>query len=163
MWEKIVLNLLSNAFKFTFTGSVTVTLAASADGASAVLSVRDTGTGIPAVELPRLFERFHRVAGAQGRTFEGSGIGLALVQELVRLNAGTISVASEEGRGTEFTVRLPFGSAHLPANRTPAGRAAPATALHAEAYVAEALRWLSGGTEATVDTTTEWAPGAMPA
>src|SRR5690606_1995566 len=88
MWEKIVLNLLSNAFKFTLEGGIQVSLRARGD--AAVLTVRDTGTGIPASELPRLFERFHRVEGARGRSFEGSGIGLALVQELVRLHGGTI-------------------------------------------------------------------------
>jgi signal transduction histidine kinase len=104
MWEKVVLKLLSNAFKFTFEGGIAVTLAPSPDGSAAVLEVRDTGTGIPAEELPRLFERFHRVAGARGRTFEGSGIGLALVQELVNLHGGTIAVESEEGRGSAFVV-----------------------------------------------------------
>src|SRR5688500_7636444 len=112
MWEKIVLNLLSNAFKFTFEGVVTVSLTASPDTREAVLQVSDTGTGVPADELPRLFERFHRVAGARGRSFEGSGIGLALVRELVGLHGGTISVASEEGSGSTFTASLPFGSSH---------------------------------------------------
>lgn len=84
MWEKIVLNLLSNAFKFTFTGGVTIELA-EADG-FARLTVADTGTGIPAAQLPSLFERFQRIEGARSRSFEGSGIGLALVQELVKLH-----------------------------------------------------------------------------
>ena len=124
MWEKIVLNLLSNAFKFTFEGGITRARCA-ADGGGAELRVSDTGTGIPAGELPRLFERFHRVEGQQGRSHEGSGIGLALVQELVRLHGGTIAVESEVGRGTTFAVTLPFGSAHLPAERV-GGRARPA-------------------------------------
>src|SRR5262249_46914034 len=87
MWEEIVFNLLSNAFKFTFAGEIAVSLRQSGDLVE--LTVRDTGTGIPAQELPHLFERFHRVAGARGRTFEGSGIGLALIQELARLHGGT--------------------------------------------------------------------------
>lgn len=82
MWEKVVLNLLSNAFKFTFDGEITVSLRVV--GKAVRLSVRDTGTGIPADELPRLFERFHRVKHALGRSIEGSGIGLAFVKELVR-------------------------------------------------------------------------------
>jgi PAS domain S-box-containing protein len=151
MWEKIVLNLLSNAFKFTFAGSVTVTLAPSADRSAAVLTVRDTGTGIPAQELPRLFERFHRVTGARGRTFEGSGIGLALVQELVKLNGGTIGVDSELGAGTAFTVMLPFGTAHLPADRIRDRQGDTLAGLRADAYVAEALRWLPGAGEDAVD------------
>ena len=100
-----------------FAGEIAVETKPSADRAAAELTVRDTGTGIPADELPRLFERFHRIEGAKGRTFEGSGIGLALVSELVKLHGGTIRVDSEVGRGTSFTVRIPFGSAHLPRDR----------------------------------------------
>lgn len=112
MWEKIVLNLLSNAFKFTWRGSIELTLKETDQGAQLV--VRDTGAGIPAAELPRLFERFYRVPNAQGRSNEGTGIGLALVSELVRLHGGAIAVRSEESKGTEFTITLPFGAAHLP-------------------------------------------------
>src|SRR6267378_346074 len=100
MWEKIVLNLLSNAFKFTFEGGITVTVRQR--GHAVELAVQDTGTGIPAEELPRLFERFHRVEGARGRSFEGSGIGLALVKELVDSHGGSIRVESAEDRGTTF-------------------------------------------------------------
>ncbi|HKS88392.1 MAG TPA: ATP-binding protein [Stellaceae bacterium] len=143
MWEKIVLNLLSNAFKFTFGGEIAVRLRA-ADG-QAELSVADTGVGIPAPELPRLFERFHRIEGQKSRTYEGSGIGLALVQELVRLHGGTIDAASEPGRGTTFTVRLPLGSAHLPQDRVGAEPTLASSAIRAEAFVEEALRWLPDG------------------
>jgi PAS domain S-box-containing protein len=126
MWEKIVLNLLSNAFKYTLRGSVTVRLSAR-DG-QAVLEVEDTGVGIPAAELPRMFERFHRVENAVGRTFEGTGIGLSLVSELVALHGGEISVSSVEGAGSTFTVRLPLGSQHLPAGQVvESGPAAGAT------------------------------------
>ena len=81
------------------------------------LSVEDTGTGIPEHELPHLFERFHRVEGARGRTQEGTGIGLALVAELVKLHGGTVEVRSTVGQGSTFTVSLPFGTAHLPRER----------------------------------------------
>ncbi|HET8701461.1 MAG TPA: HAMP domain-containing sensor histidine kinase, partial [Nitrococcus sp.] len=111
MWEKILLNLLSNAFKFTFEGEIAVCLAA-VDGA-AELTVRDTGVGIPEAELPRLFKRFHRIEGQRSRTYEGSGIGLSLVQELVRLHGGTLRAESTAGQGTGFTVRIPLGAAHL--------------------------------------------------
>ena len=166
MWEKIVLNLLSNAFKFTFEGRVTVALAPTADGRAALLTVGDTGTGIPAEELPRLFERFHRVAGARGRTFEGSGIGLALVQELVRLNGGTIDAESTLGVGTTFRVTLPFGTAHLPADRIRPPRDDVGGSVRAEAYVAEALRWLpegeAGGLEGVLEPPASGLGGVAP-
>jgi PAS domain S-box-containing protein len=140
MWEKVVLNLLSNALKFTFDGSIGVRLRAE-DG-QAVLRVSDTGIGVPADELPRLFERFHRIENARARSNEGSGIGLALVKELVGLHGGTITADSAEGEGTVFTIRLPMGSARPPAG--PAARAAepfPASTA-ADPYLQEALRWL---------------------
>ncbi len=139
MWEKIVLNLLSNAFKFTLEGEVRLDLAATAVGVQ--LAVSDTGVGVPAADLPHVFERFHRVAGARGRTHEGTGIGLALVQELVRLHGGTIAVASVPGVGTTFTVSLPAGTAHLPPDRISAPRP-PGASTTGAAFVEEALRWL---------------------
>jgi signal transduction histidine kinase len=142
MWEKIVLNLLSNAFKFTLSGRVTVAL--RADGDAALLEVADTGVGVPEEELPRLFERFHRVESSEGRTHEGSGIGLALVQELVRLHGGTIDAASAPGRGTTFRVRVPFGVAHLPEDRLRAPGSRTSALVTANAFVEEALRWLPG-------------------
>src|SRR5438270_297214 len=102
MWEKIVLNLLSNALKFTLEGQVEVRVR-RAEG-SVELCVRDTGLGIPAEELPHLFERFHRVQNVRARTHEGTGIGLALVRELVKLHGGTIAVTSLVDQGTEFVV-----------------------------------------------------------
>jgi signal transduction histidine kinase len=140
MWEKIVLNLLSNAFKFTFAGEIAVTLRKA--GAEVELQVRDTGTGIPAEEMPRLFERFHRIQNARGRTHEGSGIGLALVQELVKLHGGTISAESRAGHGTTFTIALPLGSAHLGAGQVADSRTLASTVTGAGPYVEEALRWL---------------------
>src|ERR1039457_4855387 len=98
MWEKIVLNLLSNAFKFTFEGKVSVTLKPLEDCVQ--LQITDSGIGIPEEELPRLFQRFHRVEGARGRTQEGTGIGLALVAELIGLHGGTVTVNSQLGRGS---------------------------------------------------------------
>jgi PAS domain S-box-containing protein len=143
MWEKVVLNLLSNAFKFTFKGGISVGLR-EADGV-AELTVADTGTGIPRAELPRLFERFHRVEGAKGRSFEGSGIGLALVHDLVHLHGGQVGVESEVACGTTFCVRVPLGTSHLPADRIEAAPTAASTATRAQAFVDEALRWLPGG------------------
>ena len=145
MWEKIVLNLLSNAFKFTFEGGIRVSLRETAG--QAVLVVEDTGIGVSAAELPRLFERFHRVQDARSRTQEGSGIGLALVQELVRLHGGAIEVDSTPGAGTRFTVRLPLGSTHLPARHVLADDAARAPGSAAASYVHEAGRWLDTAPE----------------
>ncbi|MDE2487760.1 MAG: response regulator [Alphaproteobacteria bacterium] len=142
MWEKVLLNLLSNAFKFTFDGEIGVAVRPSPDGAQALVQVRDTGIGVPEDELPRLFERFHRVEGARGRSFEGSGIGLALVQELVRLHGGEIFAESRLGEGTTFTVRLPFGAAHLPAEHVRPQSSPAVGGAAAEAYVEEAVRWL---------------------
>jgi PAS domain S-box-containing protein len=140
MWEKIVLNLLSNAFKFTFEGEISVSLKERATAVE--LTVRDTGTGIPPQEIPRLFERFHRVTDARSRSYEGSGIGLALVQELVRLHAGSVQVQSEIDRGSSFTVAVPLGFAHLPPDRIRASRTLASTSLQPKAYIEELSRWL---------------------
>lgn len=140
MWEKVVLNLLSNAFKFTFEGEIKVALRSCQS--TIELTVQDTGTGISAEELPHLFKRFHRVQGARGRTYEGSGIGLSLVQELVKLHGGSVKVSSVLGEGSTFIVSIPTGSAHLPADRIRANRTLTSTALGAKPHIEEALRWL---------------------
>jgi signal transduction histidine kinase len=153
MWEKVILNLLSNAFKFTFDGSITVETRLSDDGERAEITVRDTGTGIPAAELPHLFDRFRRVAGARGRSIEGSGIGLALVRELVNAHGGTISVASEMGQGSAFTVALRFGSEHLSADSVGQARSQNSGEARGQAYVAEALSWLDDASGQAAGTT----------
>ena len=140
MWEKIVLNLVSNAFKFTFEGEIAVSMHRAEH--AALLRVRDTGTGIPAEEMPRLFERFHRIANARGRTHEGSGIGLALVQELVKLHGGSITAESEAGRGTTFVISIPLGKEHLPRELVGSSRTAAPRSAGASPFVEEALRWL---------------------
>ena len=143
MWEKVVLNLLSNALKFTFQGSVSVSL--KAVGRHAQLKVQDTGSGIPALELPHIFDRFHRVEGAKGRTIEGTGIGLALARELVHLHGGSITAESEVSQGSTFTVAIPFGSEHLPPARVRAARESPSRGFRSDEFVNEALRWLANG------------------
>jgi len=140
MWEKIVLNLLSNALKFTFEGKIQVRLRDAGDAVE--LAVIDTGAGIPASELPHIFERFHRVRDARSRTFEGTGIGLSLVADLSRLLRGEVSVQSEPGRGSTFLVRIPTGKAHLPADRIGARKSLTSTATNAAPYVEEGARWL---------------------
>ena len=140
MWEKIVLNLISNAFKFTLSGGVTVSLRAVADRIE--LRVEDTGLGIPQDQQSKVFERFHRIEGVRGRTHEGTGIGLALVQELVKLHHGSIRVESVIGKGSTFIVSIPKGRAHLSANDLPQERTLKSSGVSAAAYVDEALRWL---------------------
>jgi PAS domain S-box-containing protein len=140
MWEKIVLNLVSNAFKFTFDGKISISLKRA--GGDVELRVRDTGVGIPEHELPRLFDRFHRIENAKSRTHEGSGIGLALVLELVKLHGGKVRVESVYGQGSTFIVSVPFGTAHLPADRMNGSRSLASTAIGAAPFVEEALRWL---------------------
>ncbi|MBB4569273.1 ATP-binding protein [Rhizobium leucaenae] len=147
MWEKVLLNLLSNAFKFTLEGEISVSVDVSADGHTAKVKVGDTGIGIPANEIPKLFERFHRIEGAQGRSFEGSGIGLALVHELVKLHGGDITVESTLDRGTVFTVSLPFGKEHLPAEHVheEVHQSSKFATVRAREFVEDALRWLPDG------------------
>jgi signal transduction histidine kinase len=140
MWEKVVLNLLSNAFKFTFRGSVKVRLEPVPSAVR--LTVADTGGGIPAEALPRIFERFHRVENSRSRSHEGSGIGLALVRELAGMHGGTVEVASQIDRGTTFTVVVPTGTTHLPQDRIIASCEAPVGRAAARTYVEEALHWL---------------------
>jgi len=139
MFEKVVLNLLSNAFKFTLQGGIRVVLAAR-EG-RALLTVADTGVGIPEAELPRVFERFHRVEGARGRSYEGSGIGLALVRELVSLHGGFVSVESRPDEGTRFTVSLPLGRAHLDPARVDGSASPAARAVGALPFLEEASQW----------------------
>ncbi|NKI96571.1 ATP-binding protein [Rhizobacter sp. SG703] len=138
MWEKVVLNLLSNAFKFTFDGEIALSLRTEAG--EAVLEVRDTGIGMDDDALAHVFDRFHRVAGARSRSHEGTGIGLALVKELVRLHGGSVTVTSAPGRGSCFTVRVPLGAAHLPAHRVGVAPAAVGAPAALDAFVEDALR-----------------------
>lgn len=141
LWEKIVLNLLSNAFKYTSRGTIRVGLKQRGD--SVELSVSDTGIGISEAELPKVFQRFHRVAGAEGRTHEGTGIGLALVQELVKLHGGSIRAESSVGKGTAFTVQVPLGSKHLPAHQlAPSGLRERAPRSQPETFAQEVLHLL---------------------
>jgi signal transduction histidine kinase/serine phosphatase RsbU (regulator of sigma subunit)/DNA-binding NarL/FixJ family response regulator len=138
MWEQIVMNLLSNAFKYTFEGGIEVRLRPAGDAVE--LTVRDTGVGIPADQLPLLFERFHRLPDARGRTHEGTGIGLSLVYELVGLHHGAVEVSSEVDAGSTFTVRIRLGTAHLEPDQVGPVRGRQISG-DAARYVDEALQW----------------------
>jgi PAS domain S-box-containing protein len=111
----------------------------------------DTGVGVPEHEIPRLFERFHRIENARSRSNEGSGIGLALVRELVELHGGEITAQSEPGRGTTFVIRLRFGADHLPADALTEPSGEVTVSETAEPYVEEALRWLPAEPEPAAD------------
>jgi signal transduction histidine kinase len=140
MWEKIVLNLISNAFKFTLQGRISVRV--SSLPGHIELAVEDTGFGIPEEQQAKVFERFHRVEGIRGRTHEGTGIGLALVLELAKLHGGSIRLESAPGKGSKFIVSIPKGSAHLAAENLSSQRMLKSTGVSASAYVDEALSWL---------------------
>jgi signal transduction histidine kinase/DNA-binding response OmpR family regulator len=157
MWEKVVLNLLSNAFKFTFEGGIAVELVER--GSSVALVVRDTGIGIAPAEIDHIFDRFHRVENARARSHEGSGIGLAMVQELVRLHGGDVSVQSQPDRGSAFTVTLPRGYAHLPAERIATAASRATASVGGRSFVEEALGWLPGAEEPADVPAAPTAPG----
>ena len=119
-FEKIVMNLLSNAFKFTPDGGrITIKLRIESD--RAILDIADSGVGIPAEGIPKLFTRFMQVDSSAKRRYEGTGIGLAMVKEYVNLHGGDVGVDSEFGKGTTFHVIIPTGSSHLPADSIIAG------------------------------------------
>ena len=142
MWEKIVLNLLSNAFKYTEKGKIEVDLRTGKKGV--MLSVKDTGVGIPAEQLDKIFDRFHRIENIEGRSQEGTGIGLALVKELVKLHSGTIEVESKVGEGSVFTVSIPMGKEHLPEDKIIYNPSSSNAGAGTAAFVQEALKWLPG-------------------
>lgn len=144
MWEKIVLNLISNAFKFTLQGEIAVQLREVLGMAE--LTVRDTGVGISAEELPLIFERFHRVRGQAGRSHEGSGIGLSLVRELVRLHEGQIAAESRPGQGTSFVITIPLRNGDA---RTLTGDEVSSVSSQALSYAREAEHWLPSNSDST--------------
>lgn len=112
-FDKILYNLLSNAVKFTPEGG-TITVALTPSSTQCELVVQDTGIGIQAEQIPHLFQRFHQSEGSVHRRYEGTGLGLALVKELVSLHQGNIHLDSTYGVGTAVTVTLPTGHSHLP-------------------------------------------------
>ncbi|HEY0189484.1 MAG TPA: ATP-binding protein [Kofleriaceae bacterium] len=139
LWEQVVLNLLSNANKYTHAGWIRVALAWHAG--DAVLRVEDSGVGIPEAELPHIFERFHRARVTEGRSHEGTGIGLALVQELAAVHGGAVEVESVLGEGSKFRVRIPSGSAHLPVDQLHPQPGHARASSRTAAYADEARRW----------------------
>jgi signal transduction histidine kinase/ActR/RegA family two-component response regulator len=156
MWEKIVLNLVSNAFKYTSAGAIIVSISQAGDQVQ--LAVTDTGIGIPDDQLNKIFDRFHRIDNIHGRSQEGTGIGLAMVKELVKLQHGTLQVTSQPGKGSTFTVLIPAGREHLPDDKIGEGLAAVAVSIHSKAFVQEAMKWSPGENEGLKETV---APGEV--
>ncbi|MEH2300637.1 MAG: response regulator [Nostoc sp.] len=113
-FDKVVYNLLSNAMKFTPEGG-TISIRLKSENDRCILQVQDTGIGIVKEQIPHLFERFRQAEGSANRSYEGSGLGLALVKELVELHGGQVTVESVYGEGTTFSLWLVTGNAHLPA------------------------------------------------
>jgi PAS domain S-box-containing protein len=142
MWEKIVLNLLSNAFKHTFEGEIEVTLRWCEKQVE--LTVRDTGVGIAKNQLEHIFDRFHRIQNVRSRSHEGTGIGLALVQELARMHGGEVSVMSEPGIGSTFAVSILTGTAHLQVEHIHPSQVLISPMIEADFFAEEAARWEHG-------------------
>jgi signal transduction histidine kinase len=142
MWEKIILNLVSNAFKYSQKGTIGIETGQTGDMVYA--TVTDTGIGIAGDQLDKIFNRFHRVENTEGRSQEGTGIGLAMVKELVKLHGGEILVSSELGKGSVFTVRIPSGRQHLPSDRIVESGDRTKGSRHSAAFVQEAAKWLPG-------------------
>lgn len=140
MWEQIILNLVSNAFKYSTAGTISVHIW-QADQQVHV-TVSDTGVGIPEDQLDKIFNRFHRVENVEGRSLEGTGIGLAMVKELVMLHRGTINVKSKRGEGSAFTVSIPTGKGHLPEDKIYTAPAGSPVSKRSAAFVEEAMKWL---------------------
>nr|WP_236675903.1 ATP-binding protein [Chryseolinea lacunae] len=139
MWERIILNLVSNAFKYSRDGEIVVDI--QQEGQLISVSVSDTGVGIPEDQLDKIFDRFYRVENSGGRSQEGTGIGLAMVKELVKLHHGTIRVESKPGEGSVFTIHMPVGKDHLMADRIELNNTSGPSLNHSTTFVGEALKW----------------------
>ncbi len=155
MWERALLNLLGNALKYTLEGTITVDLHEEDD--HVVLQVTDTGIGIAPEDQARIFERFGRVEGEVGRSFEGTGIGLSLVSDVAALHGGSVDVASTLGEGSTFTLRLPL---HRPAGTEGETVRTIADASAVDALAGEVDRWAAAPDGPAVEEVAEDVPGA---
>ncbi|MEJ0034304.1 MAG: ATP-binding protein [Bacteroidota bacterium] len=140
MWERIILNLVSNAFKYSNEGEIGIDIRQS--NGMVHVAVSDTGIGVPADQIERIFDRFYRVENTGGRSQEGTGIGLAMVKELVKLHHGTIDVLSVPKKGSTFTVSIPLGKDHLSNDRVLDAPQEFSPFRHSTAFVEEALKWI---------------------
>jgi signal transduction histidine kinase len=158
LWERIILNLVSNAFKYSHDGAITVDV--RQHNKHIEVRVSDTGVGIAEDQLDKIFDRFHRVENSGGRSLEGTGIGLAMVRELVWLHQGSISVTSQLGAGSTFIVSIPVGTDHLPAERIVHLPMAATRSRQSDAFVLEAMKWVPGPDGVDIVPVAEW--GAVP-
>jgi signal transduction histidine kinase len=143
MYEKIVFNLLSNAYKYTFEGTIEIILRENKNHVK--LIVRDTGIGISNDHIQKIFDRFVRIEGVKARTYEGSGIGLSLVKELIAIHRGNIKVSSSQGEGTEFVVTFFKGKDHLPSKNIHESKGVAANSTsQINAFVEELTAWTVG-------------------
>lgn len=140
MWEKIILNLLSNALKYSKKGKILVSI--KQENNDLVVSVKDGGVGIPEDQLEKIFDRFHRVESTGGRSQEGTGIGLSMVRELVRIHKGTIRVESVVGEGSSFIINIPVGKDHLDESMVVQEYLPKENSL-TESFSEEALQWVN--------------------
>jgi signal transduction histidine kinase len=170
--EKTLLNLVFNALKFTPAGG-TVTLRVGREAENLVITVKDTGVGIAAKNLPFVFERFWQADNSSKRKFQGVGIGLSLVKELTEVQGGKVKVESEEGKGTLFTVALPFIAAEASAapkageqsgaaEPVPAPKAESPTGKQSEEWLADLYRRAALLPVATIQTEKEQPAKAAP-
>ncbi|KAG0314382.1 hypothetical protein BGZ99_008166 [Dissophora globulifera] len=157
MWGGIILNLIGNAFKHTWEGSITVHQYPSKDknGRDGIaVDVKDTGVGIAPEHLHTLFGRFNRIENKQSRSHEGTGIGLSLVKELTEVHGGVVSVTSEVDKGSCFHIWIPAGRSHLPSAQVKLGDSvdthlrppqneAMNNKTDASMYVEEASQWIA--------------------
>jgi signal transduction histidine kinase len=105
--KQIVLNLLSNALKFTPSGSVTMTASYDSSARQVAVAVKDTGVGIPVEDQAKVFEDFRQLDSSPARGYGGTGLGLSICRRLANILGGTIELSSEPGAGSTFTLRLP--------------------------------------------------------
>lgn len=145
LWEKIILNLISNAIKYSERGKIT--LHVRQENGQACISVADNGIGMAEDQLHKIFDRFHRIENTGGRSMEGTGIGLAMVKELVKLHFGSIQVQSTPGLGSTFTVTLPLGKDHLAADRIVESANGMFVGDNSAAFVSETMKWIDEAPE----------------
>ncbi len=148
MWEKIICNLISNALKFTLTGKISLRL--YEDATNFLFTISDTGIGISDSEQSAIFQRFYRAKTDASRTHEGTGIGLSLVSEFVKMHGGSVDLKSKPSEGSTFVVKIPKGHSHLPGSLITMESLTQADVRHAQTFIEESSRWTSAPTGANL-------------